>query len=141
MDLKRIASRADIPLAGVVSRDQKYPNCLNQLLVINLDSLAGPGTHWCGLIEFSNHFEYFDPFGVVPPTEVVDYCALARINGSTKHVLYQDEQMQDLDSQKCGWYVLLWAWLRLVKKQSTRVVFKKYINEGSVSEFKQEFGH
>ncbi len=131
--IEDICKRLTIPLAGIVSRDSKYPSCKGKLLVINLDSKEGPGTHWVGLIEFPDHYEYFDSFGVDCPEEVSAYC-------QGKKLLYQNEQMQSLSSENCGWFVILWALIRLSNQtDSIEYVYRTYINEKAVAYLKSKF--
>ncbi len=133
-DIIDICKRLSIPLAGVVSRNEKYPSCKGKLLVINLDDKAGQGTHWVGLIEFPDHFEYFDSFGVYAPEEVIKFT-------KGKKLMYQDEQMQSMSSSNCGWFVIIYALVRLNDPSSSiKYVFKKFINERSVGFLKSSFG-
>ena len=125
-----ICKQLKIPLAGIVSRNEPYPECKNKLLVINLDSIEGAGTHWVGLIEFDSHYEYCDSYGFDAPEEVIQYIG-------DKVMLYQNEQLQSINSKKCGWFVLYWAWLRLVQGNSPAIVFKRHINEMTVKRFKR----
>ena len=120
-----------IPLAGIVSRNEPYPQCKDKLLVINLDDKNGPGSHWVGLIEFPSHFEYFDSFGVDCPNEVSQFA-----RGKT--LMYQNEQMQSLDSSNCGWFVIVWALIRLRDSvTSIKYVYEKFINEHTVKFLKK----
>ena len=100
-----------------------------KLLVINLDDLQGPGTHWCGLIEFPKSFEYFDSYGLDCPTEVTKHIG-------SKPLYYQNDVMQSLSSDTCGWFVIYWAWLRLIKKHKKSIVEPEYINEDSIKTFR-----
>ena len=61
--------------------------------IINLDDIIGPGTHW---VCYYNNY-YFDPFGMLHPTEVIKY-----ING----IQYNNIQYQDTKSVLCGYYFL-----------------------------------
>ena len=43
--------------------------------IVNLDDIEGQGTHWvCYRNLEKNLVEYFDPFGLIMPYEIRDYC-------------------------------------------------------------------
>ena len=76
----------------------------NESIIINLqDYFAGNGTHWvCAYNEEkSNNVEYFDSFGLVPPNEVIKY-----IKTTKKNIIFNDSQIQHIDSILCGYYCL-----------------------------------
>jgi len=61
--------------------------------IINLDN--DQGTHWTAYRKNKNIVIYFDPFGIQPPNEVIDYFKAFKI-------YYTTEQIQDLNSNICG---------------------------------------
>ena len=80
---------------GVFSRNNLpagHPS-KNECGIINLDDSVGPGTHWVSYVGKN----YFDPFGLPPPKEVINY-----IPG----VKYNNIQYQDKTSVLCGYYCL-----------------------------------
>jgi hypothetical protein len=61
--------------------------------IVNLDS--GKGTHWTAYRKNKNIVIYFDPFGIQPPKEVIEYFTHSKI-------YYTTDQIQDLNSSICG---------------------------------------
>jgi len=46
---------------------------LCECLIINIDHSGNPGTHWTSLFVNNGSCFYFDPFGLRPPHEIVQY--------------------------------------------------------------------
>ena len=128
-DIEKIAKIMRIPLAGIVMRNEKYPSAKMKLLVINLDDITGPGTHWVGLIEFPERFIYFDSFGFDAPQEVSNFI-------NSKPLYYNNDVMQSIRTKNCGWFVLYWAFLMLVEKKDPSIIEDDFINEHTVKAFK-----
>ncbi|ORP61686.1 hypothetical protein, partial [Vibrio cholerae] len=63
--------------------------------IVNLDSGSQGGTHWTAYRKNKNVVIYFDPFGIQPPKEVIEYFIPSKI-------YYTTEQIQDLNSTICG---------------------------------------
>ena len=61
--------------------------------IINLDN--NKGTHWTAYYKLENVAIYFDPFGIQPPKEVIQYFIPARI-------FYFTDQIQNLNDTNCG---------------------------------------
>ncbi len=61
--------------------------------IVNLD--IDKGTHWTAYRKNRNNVIYFDPFGIQPPKEVIEYFTPSTI-------YYSTVQLQDLDSSICG---------------------------------------
>jgi hypothetical protein len=59
------------------------------------NSRDGDGTHWV-CFKTGKPLIYFDSFGVGPPIEV--------LRKSTRDVIFNCEQIQDLGSTACGWF-------------------------------------
>jgi len=90
---------------GTFSKDM-LPKSMNknESAIINLqDYFAGNGTHWVCVYndEISDNVEYFDSFGLVPPNEVINYMKTAH-----KNIIYNESQIQNIDSILCGYYCL-----------------------------------
>ena len=73
-------------------------------LVLNLDDSTDPnfqnGTHWIGIYKKDNLVYYFNSFGNQPPQEVTDYF-------NTEKIGYNSYQIQTMDSNNCGLYVIM----------------------------------
>lgn len=70
--------------------------------VVNLDKTTGPGTHWVAYRKIGNIVEYFDSFGVEPPSELLTYF------GEKSVVYYSCIQEQRIDQINCGHRCLIW---------------------------------
>lgn len=69
--------------------------------VVNLDKDSGPGTHWVAYIKRGNFVNYYDSFGVDPPSELIKYF------GKKAVISYNYEQDQEFDQVICGHLCLL----------------------------------
>ena len=69
--------------------------------VINLDDTGNPGTHWTAIVNDPqcDFAEYFDPFGIVSSAEIHNYLKTAG-----KNIRYNDNQLQDIYSVRCGYF-------------------------------------
>ena len=86
---------------GIYSRDDLPPKIRKECGIINLDSKLGPGTHWVCYRNLENIIEYFDPFGLLMPNEVLDY-----FHTSGKPIVYSLDEIQNRDSVLCGYWCL-----------------------------------
>ncbi len=69
--------------------------CVSGYYCINLNNM-----HWTALyIDHKDAF-YFDPFGVIYPTEVFKFC-------KKKRIIYNTDQIQKLDQYCCGYYCIM----------------------------------
>jgi len=61
---------------GVFMRDElvSISPKRNECMVINYDISSNDGTHWVCLFTKNGESFYFDPFGLNPLPEIVDYC-------------------------------------------------------------------
>lgn len=85
---------------GCWPRDRLPDLQVHQFAIINLDDSSGPGTHWCVLFRTNDRCYYwFDSFGVYPPPEISKKVG-------TNILLSQNDQIQDLRSEACGWYCM-----------------------------------
>ena len=69
--------------------------------IVNLDNHIGPGTHWVAYRNIDRFCEYFDPFGLMMPSEVKKYMAT-----SGKQLEYSGDEIQERDSVLCGYWCL-----------------------------------
>lgn len=70
----------------------------NYPIIINLDDMDGPGTHWTVLNynDNNNSWDYFDSYGMMPPKE---------FNNDGKTLYYNNERLQG-DNNLCGYYCI-----------------------------------
>ena len=81
----------------------------NGSFILNTDSSDNDGTHWTCLYITNVNIKdgsciYFDPYGLPPPTEVLEFCK------SASDRIYSSFPIQNLNSVLCGHfsaYVLL----------------------------------
>jgi hypothetical protein len=100
IQLEDMALQLDLPLLGVVSKDELSGRVKVGSIILNLESSTdGGGTHWTLLKVFpKGHVIYYDSYGFPPPREVKRYIK-KKIAVSTRHI-------QDIGSTMCGYYCL-----------------------------------
>lgn len=68
--------------------------------VVNLDTNAGPGTHWVAYKKCGSQVVYFDSFGNLnPPKELVRYFKNCKVQ-------FNYDQYQSYNTYNCGHLVL-----------------------------------
>ena len=104
-DLANISRHLNMP-QPIICFDEQLLNTkklATQYFVLNLGSLANGGTHWVALaIRGGKEAVYFDSFGAPFSRAVSQY-----ISGFSKKG-YNVTQIQDIHSDLCGWYCMLW---------------------------------
>lgn len=105
LDLEYYCIKLKIKLNAVINKNLlKTITPKKGCYIINLqDSHEGSGTHWCCFIIFDTTVTYFDPFGVIPPTNVISF---ARRFQKEIRIIYSADKIQDLNSIYCGWFNL-----------------------------------
>lgn len=75
----------------------------NQVIIINLNRSDQMGSHWVCSINSQAKKEvcYFDSFGVKPIPEAVTFMKRYK-----KPIIYTTRQIQKVDEETCGWYVM-----------------------------------
>lgn len=122
LQLEEMAKQLDLPLLGVVSKDQLQGRVKVGTIIINLEDSTGGGTHWVTLIVFpKKEVIFFDPFGFPPPREVNRYIG-KKIAVSIRHI-------QDIGSTMCGYYCLACDhYLRHSKRRDKYEAFDDFLN-------------
>ena len=104
---------------GVFMKDQLPDKLERGSYVINLQSSKeGNGTHWVCLYYTPNFSYYYDSYGFIAPLEVQ--------NKITPY-MYNDLEIQDIDSTACGFYCVAFI-LYLNKKMNIEKAFMEFIN-------------
>jgi len=101
VELQEASVRNNIPLVGVFYKDQLPLQIKPGSYIINLsesDDGSG-GTHWVGAIVEGRRVVYFDPFGIAMPKEIERYFSAFQVEQN-------QQQIQNIDSNICGYYVL-----------------------------------
>lgn len=114
-DIMDIAKFYKIKLNDVTMKDLlHYDLPKDGFYVINLDSSANGGTHWTALVIRNKDIFYFDSFGCLPTNETIAF-----FSKRNKHYGYSDPQIQDLNSDYCGFFCLaLFLYINNHKNQS-----------------------
>ena len=108
----------------------------SESMVINLqDYFAGSGTHWVAMYTDSNQYEYFDPFGVVPPDLVLHY-----MQKSKKEIIYNSTQVQNISSIMCGYFCVFYIKNRAMGRKPLDILldytlFPSLVNEETINNF------
>ena len=95
---------------GTFSKDELPTPMRPGTYIVNMENAVNsrgkplPGSHWVVAEIHKDHTVYADPFGVVPPLEIIKR-APALIHWSKK-------QVEDIDSQLCGFYCLYFLYQR-----------------------------
>ena len=101
-DLLEWCKYLKIPIKSVLSRDQTVPhNHKLALFIYNTGPSYTKGFHWVSTYVKDNVINYFDSFGMPPIQELVDHAKRKNLT-----LLHQDQQIQNLYSSVCGYYVL-----------------------------------
>jgi hypothetical protein len=102
-ELEEISNHYDFNLTVLMKDELVNYKPENGNYIINLESsTSGDGTHWLSLIIRDKDCFYQDSFGIIPPQEVIDFCK--KIPNS--HLAFSEMQMQNIDSETCGFYAL-----------------------------------
>ena len=104
---------------GVFMKDQLPDKLERGSYIINLQSSKeGNGTHWVCLYYTPNYSYYYDSYGFIAPLEV---------QKKIIPYMYNDLEIQDIDSTACGFYCVAFV-LYLNKKMNIEKAFMEFIN-------------
>ena len=98
-------------------KDQFNSDTPNGIYIVNLDDSEGSGTHWSLLIKKGNNYIYFDSFGCAPPQDILDSMKI-----NPDKLLFNDQQIQDIKSQNCGYYSILFAYYYSREKTANKTI-------------------
>jgi hypothetical protein len=117
IQLTNLADKMGLPLNDILMRDEMNELKDGGFYIINLDTSNNNGTHWTALYFHPLQSYYCDSFGFVPPLEVEQ-----RI----KPYLYNNKDIQDFNSEACGYYCL--AFIKfLYDKNDKELAFKEFL--------------
>jgi hypothetical protein len=88
----------------------------NESMIVNYDTSSNSGTHWVSLFTKKGESLYFDPFGLNPLPEVVEYCKEPRY--------FSSFEIQKPDEVICGHYCVY-----LIMKLSQGDSFESILDE------------
>ena len=122
-------------LRGIYSRDRLPNKIKKECGIINLDGTSGPGTHWVCYRNLDSVVEYFDPFGLIMPSEAKKY-----FNTSGKHVVYSMDEIQNRNTVLCGYWCLYYLLERQMGKSILDVIHNPHFDNDNSDFIKAYFG-
>lgn len=104
-DLMDLASFMGIKLNEVLMKDEATHRLPKGYYIFNLENSNQSGSHWVGMLKKEKMYYYFDPYGIPPPQTLIDLLRCA-----PEHLLYNDTQIQYIDSILCGYFCLVFLY-------------------------------
>lgn len=127
-DIMEILERNGIHLAFIGYKDKLHETplqCGSYIINTATSDDGTGGVHWTALqieqIDGIHHVVYFDPLGVAPPNEVLQY-----VRKIDDDLWWNSEQLQNENTAICGWYVLYWVWYMNQMKNKTKSIYTRY---------------
>ena len=116
--IDQICQALEIPLQGVLMKDQFSITSPNGIYIVNLNDSNQSGSHWTLLIKMKNNkYLYFDSFGAPPPQTILDTLKI-----DPNKLQYNDQQIQDIKSQTCGYFAILFAYYYSREKTPNKTI-------------------
>jgi|GEM_PF-5280193 len=106
-------SKDQIPYAALKKESKGWIG-----IIMNLASHTKTGTHWTLLMQDHAKTYYFDPFGAVPPLEVIRHF---------NHVQHTQKIVQGWSQSDCG-YLCMYVFIRTIQLHTTDA-FSEAVNE------------
>ena len=122
-------------LRNIYSRDRLPDKIKKECGIINLDDIQGPGTHWVCYRNLDSVVEYFDPFGLMMPSEALKY-----FNTSGKHIVYSIDEIQNRNTVLCGYWCLYYLLERQNGKNILDVIHNPHFDNDNSDFIKAYFG-
>ena len=120
---------------GIYSRDGLPRKIRKECGIINLDDIKGPGTHWVCYRNIDNVVEYFDPFGLIMPNEVLKY-----FHTSKKRIVYSMDEIQNRNTVLCGYWCLYYLFERQSGTSILDVIHNPHFDDDNSDYIKAYFG-
>jgi hypothetical protein len=103
--LQDYCDKLGIKLVGIFYKNELPSRYRLGFHIINIDDSNNEGgTHWTALYTTKNYAYYFDSYGMPCPEEILVYTS------NTKHLYYNNKILQHLNSNACGYYVIMWMY-------------------------------
>lgn len=116
-DIIDLTDKMKLPLKSILMRDEMDKLKEEGFYIINLDTSNNNGTHWTALYFHPLNSYYCDSFGFVAPLEVEQ---------KIKPYHYNDADIQDYNSNACGWYCI--AFIKFLHdKTNKEVAFREFL--------------
>jgi len=117
LDISNYCFELKLPLKKILMRDEIKDNLKEGFYVINLDTSDNSGTHWTVCYSHPLKSSYFDSYGFVPPLE---------LEKKIKPYIYNDKDIQDWNSEACGWYCI--AFIKFLHdKTDKKLAFEEFL--------------
>jgi hypothetical protein len=120
-DILTFMKQKKIPFNDVIMRDEFY-NLPYGNYIINLDSSDNNGTHWVAYIYRKDTSLYFDSFGIMPPSEIINYSKCNKI-------LYNNFIIQEKYSVLCGWYCINFINYMMKSKTLNKEAYESFTHQ------------
>ena len=120
---------------GIYSRDRLPQKIKKECGIINLDDIKGPGTHWVCYRNLDSVVEYFDPFGLIMPSEALKY-----FRSSGKQIIYSIDEIQNRNTVLCGYWCLYYLFERQNGKSILDVIHNPHFDNDNSDFIKEYFG-
>ena len=121
-------------LRGIYSQDRLPNKIKKECGIINLDDIKGPGTHWVCYRNLDSVIEYFDPFGLIMPSEALKY-----FNSSGKQIIYSIDEIQNRNTVLCGYWCLYYLLERQNGKNILDVIHNPHFDNDNSDFIKAYF--
>ena len=154
-DLKKWIKKLGIKhFRGIYSRDALPGKIRKECGIINLDDMVGPGTHWVCYRNLDDGgalpppppqnppasrngvYEYFDPFGLIMPYEVIDYFK----TGKVKKIVYSVDEIQNRSTVLCGYWCLYYLLERQRGNSILDIIHNPHFDNDNSDFIKDYFG-
>jgi hypothetical protein len=99
-DLKILSNKLNIKLNQVAMKDE-ISKLQNGNYILNLQNHNQSGSHWTAFIKNRKKIYYCDSFGIIMPQEELDL-----FKDEKDLIYYNTTQIQDINSQCCGYFAL-----------------------------------
>ena len=121
-------------LRGIFSRDRLPKQIKKECGIINLDGTSGPGTHWVCYRNLDSVVEYFDPFGLIMPSEALKY-----FRSSGKSIIYSMDEIQNRNTVLCGYWCLYYLLERQKGKSILDIIHNPHFDNDNSDFIKDYF--
>jgi hypothetical protein len=113
-----IIKKLNLPLENILMRDEIKKHLIKDgFYIINLDISKNEGTHWTGVYYHPLKSYYFDSYGFIAPAELED---------KIKPYEYNDKDIQDWNSEACGWFAI--AFIKFLHdKNNKEIAYKEFL--------------
>ena len=119
-DIENICYDLKLSCIGVFSKDRLPHMPYKGAYFINLQNINdGGGTHFTFMFLDNTSGLYFDSFGMPPPTNINHLI-------KNKKMMYNNRQIQDLHSEKCGWFCIALDYYLKYDANMARTLEEKY---------------